>query len=206
MNQAAPQPEAITTTPGIPFIHVAGDLIVRLDSNPIHSLAHLPATPVAGALAVAERSTHDDEAAPLKILADGTEVPAADPRTDHMAVLFPATGWMIAVKALSKDGRPLETQQAAEEAGKALQLLGHNNWMLAPDKVYERHVIDRRYHEPAADKNLFPNLPLSDWYWTSTAAPWSSGSAFLVNLRLGFVDGLLRSFSGFGLACRRARQ
>ena len=38
------------------------------------------------------------------------------------------------------------------------------------------------------------------------ATPWSRESAFLVYLRGGYVDYGHRGGSGFGLACRRARQ
>ena len=202
-NHTLPLHEAKAATP---FIHVAGDLIVRLDSNPLSGLAGFLAAPLASAIAVADRSAAKDDAAPRKILADGNEVPASDPRTDHVAVLFPDTGWIVAVKSLAANGRPFKSQQATEEAGKTLQLLGYNDWQLAPDTVYERHVIDRCYHEPAVDKNLFPDLPTDDWYWTSTVAPWSSASAFDVSLRYGLVHSFHRSYSGFGLACRRARQ
>ncbi|ODT97292.1 MAG: hypothetical protein ABS82_01180 [Rhodanobacter sp. SCN 67-45] len=217
MNQAASQTELLQATPSAPFIHVAGDLIVRIDSNPLHSLARMLATPLADGLATAAaRSTREstpgpsiivrDEDAPWKIMADGKRVDARESVTDHVALLFPATDWMVAVGALSNVGQPLDSQQDVEAAAKALTLLGYDDWALAPDKVYERHVIDRRYHEPAVDKNLYPNLPLSDWYWTSTIAPWSAESAFSVFLHYGGVGSNHRFYSGFGLACRRARQ
>jgi len=218
MNQATPQPELLAATPCASLIHVAGDLIVRFEANPVHPLARMFAQTFADSLAtdVAARSTRDtvaapniivrDEAAPLKIMADGQRVDAREPITDHVALLFPSTDWMIAVTALSKDGEPLGSQRDVEAAAKALTLLGYDDWTLASDKVYERHVIDRRYHAPAADKNLYPNLPLSDWYWTSTAAPWSAESAFYVLLHFGNVNYYPRYYSGFGLACRRARQ
>jgi len=199
-TQSADTPAAHATSP---FIHVAGDLIVRLGSRPLHNLAHMLVSPLQDHFA---NIIGSDGATPLKIMADGKQVDAREPVTDHVALLFPDTGWMVAVTALSNGGRPFDSQQAAEAAGKALRLLDYDNWELATDKVYERHVIDRRFHEPAADKNLYPNLPLSDWYWTSTAAPWSSGSAFGVALRGGGVNSAPRGYGGFGLACRRARQ
>ncbi|MHB1057278.1 MAG: Lcl C-terminal domain-containing protein [Rhodanobacter sp.] len=145
---------------------------------------------------------------PLKVLADGTEVPATDPRTDHVAVLFPDTGWMVARKALTdSDGEALDNADAVDAAAKSLQLLGHQDWITAPlDEVWLRHVLKHDRYDPAVDTNLFPDLPLDDWYWTGTAAPWSSGSAFFVDLLNGYVLYNHRNFSGFGLACRRARQ
>ncbi len=142
---------------------------------------------------------------PIKILADGTELPASDPRTDHVAVLF-ADGWMIATLPLAtKPGEPFSTQQQAEEAAKKLDLLGFDDWQLAPSNVYMRNVIDHRV-APCFDPNFFPEIDTRDWYWTSTAAPWSSAAAFGVDLDDGCVYGNPRDVSGFGLACRRARQ
>ena len=38
------------------------------------------------------------------------------------------------------------------------------------------------------------------------ATPWSRESAFYVFLPFGLVSSYRRNYSGFGLACRRARQ
>lgn len=146
-------------------------------------------------------------AAPLKILADGTEVPATDPRTDHVAILFPDTGWMVARQALSNDGEAYDTADQVDAAAKALRLLDFDDWQNAPlDEVWLRHVLKHDRYAPAVDTNLFPDLPTDDWYWTGTTAPWSAASAFLVALDFGYVYGYHRSHGGFGLACRRARQ
>ncbi|WP_027489357.1 hypothetical protein [Rhodanobacter sp. OR92] len=145
---------------------------------------------------------------PLKVLADGTEVPATDPRTDHVAILFPDTGWMVARDALTNaDGEAHANADAVDADARQLHLLGFNDWFNAPlDEVWLRHVLKHDRYAPAVDTNLFPDLPTDDWYWTGTAAPWSSGSAFSVLLLGGGVGFLRRDSSGFGLACRRARQ
>lgn len=148
------------------------------------------------------------ETTPLKILADGTEIPATDPRTDHVAVLFRDSGWMVACDALTdREGEAHATADDVDADARQLQLLGFNDWINAPlDEVWLRHVLKHDRYAPAVDTNLFPDLPTDDWYWTSTPAPWSSESAFLVFLRSGNVGDGPRYGSGFGLACRRARQ
>lgn len=146
-------------------------------------------------------------AEPLKILATGEEIPATDPRTDHVAVRFPDAGLIIAVTPLADpDGDSLPNQQAVIDAAKALRLLDRDDWDLCSSADYMRHVIDHSRIGPAVDTNLFPNVNTSDWYWTSTPVPGSSASAFLVYLLIGNVSYARRSYSGFGLACCRARQ
>ena len=224
MNQATPQSEVLESkdAASIGYINIEGDINIHVGGSGTKSVAAFSPESMVRTLlfndalknairsqpkpAAAPSIIIRDDAAPWKIMADGQRVDAREQVTDHVALLFPDTAWMIAVNALSRDGKPFSTQQDTETAGKALKLLDYDDWSLAADKVYERHVIDRRFHEPAADKNLYPNLPLSDWYWTSTVAPWSRESAFGVSLHDGFVDYNHRNSSGFGLACRRARQ
>lgn len=148
------------------------------------------------------------ETTPLKILADGTEIPATDPRTDHVAVLFRDSGWMVACDALTdREGEAHATADDVDADARQLHLLGFNDWISAPlDEVWLRHVLTHDRYDPAVDTNLFPDLPTDDWYWTGTAAPWSAESAFLVDLHDGIVNYFRRGYSGFGLACRRARQ
>lgn len=143
---------------------------------------------------------------PLKILADGTGIPASDPRTDHVAVLFP-DGWMVAANLTGDDGDMFDDSDDAVEATCKTTLFGHPDWVNAPlDEVLLRHVIRHDRYNPAVDTNLFPNFPKDGWI-RSDVTPWSESSAFFVDLGFGGVNyGLRRSYSGFGLACRRARQ
>ena len=147
-----------------------------------------------------------DPAQPLKVMVDGHQVDAREAVTDHVALIFPETGIWVHPATLAREGKPYESQESVEAAAKALQILGYDDWQLSPDTVYDRHVIDRRFRKPAADPNLYPHLLLDDWYWTSTIVPGSPASAFGVYLNLGHVYGYPRYGSGFGLACRRARQ
>jgi len=189
-----------------PIINVEGDLIIThslslFDTAPAEPPAREQATTAAPAVIIR------DDAIPWKIFADGQRLDAREPATDHVALLFPDTHWMVGVATLCQsDKNAFDSQQEAESAAKALALLGYDDWLLASDKVYDRHVIDRRYHEPAADKNLYPNLLLTDTYWTSTITPWSQAHAFGVGLDFGYVSYFHRGSSGFGLAARRARQ
>ncbi|WP_282267727.1 hypothetical protein [Stenotrophomonas sp. PS02298] len=160
------------------------------------------ATPKAEAPSIIVR----DPAQPLKVMADGHQVDARETVTDHVALIFPDTGIWVHPATLARDGKSYDSQESVETAAKGLQLLDYDDWHLSPDTVYDRHVIDRRYRKPAADPNLYPHLLLDDWYWTSTIVPGSPASAFSVALDGGDVYSLRRGSSGFGLACRRARQ
>ena len=216
--------ESAAAPPSV-FIHIAGDVNVDTGKRreiraPSFGLAiteallrGLPLTdghqrseknqPPAGAPSIIVR----DPAQPLKVMADGHQVDAREKVTDHVALIFPETGIWVHPNTLARDGgKAFENQPDTEAAAKALRVLDYDDWFLSPDTVYDRHVIDRRFHKPAADPNLYPNLLLTDTYWTSTVTPWSAASAFYVFLSFGYVDGDHRDYSGFGLACRRARQ
>jgi len=143
---------------------------------------------------------------PLKVLADGTEVPASDPRTDHVAVLFP-DGWLVSTRlTTTADGEEFDNSDDAVSAVAQTDLLNHTDWVNAPlDDVLLLHVIRHDRHSPAVDTNLFPNFPKHGWI-RSDVTPWSPASAFVVDLSYGGVYLGHRDGSGFGLACRRARQ
>ncbi|SBV37819.1 conserved hypothetical protein [uncultured Stenotrophomonas sp.] len=145
-------------------------------------------------------------AAPLKVLADGSQIPADDPRTDHVAVLFP-DGWLVSTRlTAADDGTEYDDSDDAVEAVKQERLLGFSDWINAPlDEVLLRHVIRHDRFSPAVDTNLFPNFPKSGWI-RSDVIVGSSASAWSVDVDLGLVYGHPRSGNGFGLACRRAGQ
>ncbi|MBN8260964.1 MAG: DUF1566 domain-containing protein [Xanthomonadales bacterium] len=225
--------EAQAAPPSL-FIHVAGDVNIHAGTRRDPGLSILGALPISGTIAQALRAVQDgqrvnvtegpataaaahaatgapsiiirDPAQPLKAMADGHQVDARETVTDHVALIFPESGIWVHPTTLARDGKAYANQAAVEAAAKELRVLGHDDWHLAPDTVYDRHVIDRRFHKPAADPNLYPHLLLTDWYWTSTIAPWSAASAFYVPLGYGGVSYGPRDYSGFGLACRRARQ
>ncbi|WP_164241994.1 DUF1566 domain-containing protein, partial [Stenotrophomonas maltophilia] len=139
-----------------------------------------------------------------KLFADGTSADGSDPRTDHVAVIDHATGLMWAVKSIGdSDGDPM-SQADCEKACRELRLLGYDDWGM-PTRAELAALVDDTRHEPAIDTALFPGV-LPRWHWTSTAAAWSSASAWLVYFDGGSVDSYPRSYDGFALAVRRAGQ
>lgn len=139
---------------------------------------------------------------PLKVFADGTEAPASDPRTDHVALLYRDAGFMLHPVSLG-DGS--DSQVVCEARCRDLRVLGHADWQLAPVEVWERYVIDRTRADLAVDPNLFPGIK-PGWHWTATAAAGRSPSAWSVCAYAGSVTGYPRYLTGFALAVRRVGQ
>ncbi|MHC1658254.1 DUF1566 domain-containing protein [Stenotrophomonas riyadhensis] len=179
-------------------IRTKGDTEIQLALSPaaITNLIELAADPVASGSVTATGHT--------KLLADGTSAAGSDPRTDHVAVIDHATGLMWAVKSIGdSDGDPM-SQPDCEKACIELRLLGHDDWRL-PTRAELAALVDDTRHEPAIDTALFPGV-LPRWHWTSTAAAWSSASAWLVHFGGGYVSYYPRNGLGFALAVRRAGQ
>jgi len=153
----------------------------------------------------ADQAIHHHPTGHTKLFADGTSAAGTDPRTDHVAVIDHATGLMWAVKSIGgSDGDPM-SQPDCEKACIELRLLGHDDWRL-PTRAELVALVDDTRHEPAIDTALFPGV-LPRWHWTSTAAAWSSASAWVVNFYCGGVDDYLPRYDGgFALAVRRAGQ
>jgi len=143
---------------------------------------------------------------PIKILADGTHLPADSDRTDHVAVLDQVTGLMWSVESLGDPADESDgiTQEHCIERCKNLRLLSHDDWRL-PTRAELAGLIDDTRHEPAIDTALFPRVK-PRWHWTSTPAAWSSASAWGVNFGSGYVGDGRRNYNGFALAVRRAGQ
>ncbi|MRI44316.1 DUF1566 domain-containing protein [Stenotrophomonas sp. MH181796] len=151
-----------------------------------------------------DQSIHQYATGHTKLFADGTSAAGTDPRTDHVAIIDHATGLMWAVKSIGdSDGDPM-SQVDCEKACSDLRLLGYDDWRL-PTRAELSGLVDETRHEPAIDTALFPGV-LSRWHWTSTAAAWSSASAWFVYFYYGLVYGLPRYRGGFALAVRRAGQ
>ena len=141
-----------------------------------------------------------------KVLADGTEVPAEDPRDTHVAVIDHHAGLMWSVESLGdpNDEDSGVSQDKCIELAREYTLLGHHDWFL-PSRAQLASLVDDTRHEPAIDTNLFPRVK-SRWHWTSTPCAWSSASAWSVGFDYGLVFNYPRSYDGFALAVRRVGQ
>ncbi|WP_414486313.1 DUF1566 domain-containing protein [Stenotrophomonas maltophilia] len=179
-------------------IRTKGDTEIQfaLSQASITNLIELAADPVVSDSLVVTGHT--------KLFADGTSAAGSDPRTDHVAVIDHSTGLMWAVKSIGdSDGDPM-SHADCEKACSGLRLLGHDDWRL-PTRAELSALVDESRHEPAIDTALFPGV-LPRWHWTSTAAAWSSASAWFVLFGGGHVGSDPRYSYGFALAVRRAGQ
>ena len=90
------------------------------------------------------------------------------------------------------------THKQAAAACKKLDVAGHKDWRL-PTVEELFPLADRTRYNPAIDTEAFPDTE-NDWYWSSTAIAWSSGSAWVVD----FYGGYAYSGDRDGKACVRA--
>jgi hypothetical protein len=139
----------------------------------------------------------------MKVLADGTRVPATDPRTDHVAVLDTTLQLLIYPHSVGVDGKRAKQAQLKDAVAK-LDVLG-GGWRLA-----ERHeaesIIDLTRHDPAVNPSLFPGIK-SAGHITATAAAWAPArAAWWVGLSGGGVYGHLLNYDGLALAVRPVGQ
>ncbi len=139
----------------------------------------------------------------FKVLADGTQVPMTDQRTDHVAVLDTTRNLLLYPQSIGVNGKRAR-QEKLKEAVAGLDVLG-GNWRMA-DVNEAASIIRRDRHDPAVDTNLFPGIK-PGWHATSTPAAWAPASAawFVYFYDGGVVDGNLGS-EGWALAVRPAGQ
>ena len=135
----------------------------------------------------------------IKIGADGARLP--NDATEWVAVELPEHGLMFSRTSIVDSDIP---QEECEAACKALSLAGHADWDL-PTIDELQLVVDRSRYSPAIDTDFFVDIE-NDWYWSKTAAAWSSASAWGVGFGGGFVGSLRRGDVGFALAVRRVGQ
>ena len=141
-----------------------------------------------------------------KVLADGSEVPAEDPRDTHVAVIDHHAGLMWSVESLGdpNDHDSGVSQDKCIELAREYNLLGYEDWFL-PSRAQLASLVDDTRHEPAIDTHLFPRVK-PRWHWTSTPCAWSSASAWFVYFYYGYVYFSRRDYDGFALAVRRVGQ
>ena len=182
---------------------------VTLNLHSADPLARIDAIP-GGVTALAEPLGAPINALPAarftKVLADGTEITAEDPRDSHVAVIDHHAGLMWSVESLGDPDAENDgiTQEHCMERCRELRLLDHADWRL-PTRAELASLVDDTRHEPAIDTNLFPRVK-PRWHWTSTPCAWSSASAWYVYFYLGDVYDLHRYYDGFALAVRRVGQ
>ncbi|MCH6484278.1 DUF1566 domain-containing protein [Pseudoxanthomonas sp. LH2527] len=182
---------------------------VTLNLHSADPLARIEAIP-GGVTALAAPLAVPSNALPAarftKVLADGTEVSAEDPRDSHVAVIDHHAGLMWSVESLGDPDAEDDgiTQEHCIERCRELRLLDHADWRL-PTRAELAGLVDDTRHEPAIDTNLFPRVK-PRWHWTSTPCAWSSASAWGVDFSGGLVDGYHRGYDGFALAVRRVGQ
>ena len=135
----------------------------------------------------------------IKIGADGARLP--NDATEWVAVELPEHGLMFSRTSIVDSDIP---QEECEAACKALSLAGHADWDL-PTIDELQLVVDRSRYSPAIDTDFFVDIE-NDWYWSKTAAAWSSASAWYVDFDSGLVGSYHRNGVGFALAVRRVGQ
>ena len=178
---------------------------VTLNLHSADPLARIEAIP-GGVTALAAPINALPTARFTKVLADGSEVAAADPRDTHLAVIDHHTGLMWSVESLGarSDSDDGISQENCAARCRELRLLNHNDWRL-PTRGELAGLVDDTRHEPAIDTNLFPRVK-PRWHWTSTPCAWSSASAWGVDFNDGNVGDDHRYNDGFALAVRRVGQ
>ncbi|RFF51696.1 DUF1566 domain-containing protein [Xanthomonas campestris] len=135
----------------------------------------------------------------IKIGADGAQLPAD--AAEWVAVFLPAHGLTFTATSVVDSDVP---HADCEATCKALTLAGHSDWDL-PTIEELQLLVDRTRYSPAIDTEFFHDIQ-DDWYWSKTAAAWSSASAWSVNFNDGGVGYDHRNGNGFALAVRRAGQ
>ena len=141
----------------------------------------------------------------LKVLADGSQVPASDPRTDHVAVLDTTRNLLIHPHSIGVNGEPAPLAKLLT-ALVHLDVLG-GGWKLATREEAES-ILDLSRFNPAVDPNLFPGIKPRG-HITATPAAWAPVStAWWVNLFSGDVDVSVTDAvnDSFALAVRPAGQ
>jgi hypothetical protein len=139
----------------------------------------------------------------MKILADGTKVPATDPRTDHLAVLDTLLRLEFHVNSVGVNGKRA-SPAALKKAVAKLDVLG-GKWRIAvPAEGVS--IVDYTRFNPAVDPNLFPGIK-PELHYAGTPAAWAPASvAWWVDFSSGGAYDYLIDGDGWALAVRAAGQ
>jgi len=140
----------------------------------------------------------------LKVLSDGSRLPADDPRTDHVAVLDTTRSLLIHPHSITVDGESAPRDKLLAAIAE-LDILG-GGWQLATREEAES-ILDLSRHDPSVDPSLFPGIRTDDWHVTSTPAAWAPARAcWWVDFSYGDVYFYDVDLNGFALAVRPAGQ
>jgi len=74
-----------------------------------------------------------------------------------------------------------------------------------PTRVELESLLDLTKHEPAIDKEIFPETKFDDYYWTATEVAGCSGSAWFVFFRYGYVSSYYKDSSNYVRPCRSSQ-
>lgn len=130
-----------------------------------------------------------------KIDSQGRALPAD--ATQWEAVYDATTGLMWSAKNVVENELDHEN---ATKACEGLTLASANDWRLPTvDELFA--LADRTRYSPAIDTAFFPSCQ-RDWYWTSTAAAWSSSAAWVVSFGYGVAYSGARDYTCFVRAVR----
>ncbi|MBN8090624.1 DUF1566 domain-containing protein [Vibrio vulnificus] len=78
------------------------------------------------------------------------------------------------------------TWQQALAAGAQHTLAGFSDWRL-PNKNELASIVEYRCFYPAINSQMFPNMPSSGWYWSSSPNADNSNYAWYVHFNNGYV-------------------
>ncbi len=139
----------------------------------------------------------------FKVLADGTQVPASDPRTDHVAVLDTSRSLQVYVNSVGVNGKRAPFKKLTQALPK-LDVLG-GGWRMASREEAES-ILDLSRFGPAVDPSLFPGIK-PEGHFTSTPAAWAPArAAWWVAFDSGGVCSDNLDNDGWALAVRPAGQ
>lgn len=138
----------------------------------------------------------------FKILADGSEVDANDPRIDHVAITDLDLGLMICVTSIGSaadNDQPASADEVLAQC-RALDLLGYTDWRPATRAEGTRLIDDTR-SEPAINTDLYPRIRAM-LHWLDTMLFGSEESWWSLYASYGGTTHNPANLLGYAIAVR----